>query len=68
MKGNPVLLQLLQQLRETTHPATTEIDGVQSGQFNRRFVRREISPRDAPRRLEVNPLRSQVLPPRQAVQ
>jgi hypothetical protein len=43
--GHPVFLQLLQQLCETTHPATPEVDGVQSGQFNRRFVRREISQR-----------------------
>lgn len=36
--GHPILLKLLQQLRETAHPATPEVDGVQSGQFDGRFV------------------------------
>lgn len=40
--SHPVLLQLLQQLRETAHPATPEVDGAQPGQFNRRFIRCEV--------------------------
>jgi hypothetical protein len=42
--GHPVLLQLFQELRETSHPAAPEVDGVQSCQFDRRFVRREVNP------------------------